>query len=299
MTLLALVGVSQAQQTCLEPVSLMQIGAELGEIRKSLDVKDVVDVRARLDRVTERLPCLDDVLPANAWAEYARYVSVAFFFRQEEDEMLRWQQSSAWADPTLAWGPAFPETHPLRRIAASAGDAAVVTVADRSVAPPKGGGVFVCGRLVETPSAPMDVPVFVQVFDKDRRRVSAFFQNGAGYPETWLGPPDAVVTAPVWWGTGTAPPPKPTRVARTDGGGSFPVVPVVTGVALFAASGVSYVLAGQAAGSMADLSTSPELTSARSRANALVLVSAATLAGGVGVMGGGVLLSGSGFTFRF
>lgn len=290
-----------AQQSCIQPISLMQVGAELGEVRKSLELRDVVDARIRLDRVTERLPCLDDVLPANAWAEYAQSVAIAFFFRQEEDEMVRWARSSTWADPTVPWGSAYPDDHPLRRIVREAGPATVGGPDDRQLAPPKGGGVFVSGRFAARPEAPVDVPVFVQVFDKDRQRVAAWFQNGPQFPDRWLVPGAAVGAPPSWWGDGAHPvrgkPPKPEPVARAGGG--FPVVPVVTGGLLVAASGVTYALAGQTAGTLPELTTSPELTAARTRANALVLASGVALVGGVGVLGGGVLLSGASVGFRW
>ncbi len=287
-----------AQQTCIEPVSLMQVGAELGEIRKSLEVKDVADVRVRLDRVTERLPCLDDVLPSNAWAEYSRYVAIAYFYRQEEDEMVRWAQASRWADASLPWPASLPEDHPLRRIVDAAPPVQIGGPKDEFLSPPKGGGVFVSGRLAERAEAPLDVPVFVQVFDRDRRRVGAWFQNGPAFPDSWLDPQEVAVVPPLWWGTGTAPrPPKPAPSGRSGDG--VAVAPVVAGSALLVASGVSYFLAAQTAGSMADL-PSAELTGARTRANLLVLASGVALAGGIGTVGGGVLLGvPGGFVLRF
>lgn len=295
--ILGLVGVAAAQQTCIEPMSLMQVGAELGEVRKSLETKDVLDLRDRLDRITERLPCLDDVLPANAWAEYARDVAVAYFFRQEEDEMIRWVQAATWAAPDLAWSSSFPEAHPLRRMVAEAGPPPDVAPSDAVLAPPRGGAIVVAGRLAQRPEAPVDVPVFVQVFDRDRKLVSAWIQNGPQFPERWVGrgePPPP----PEWWREGgpTASVASAARPARL--GEVVPLVPVVTGGALLVASGASYLLASQAAGSLDEL-PSDDLTGARTRANVWVLVSGVALAGGVGAVGGGVLLSGSGVTLRF
>lgn len=294
------VATAAAQQTCISPVSLMQIGAELGEIRKSIEVKDVVDVRVRLDRVTERLPCLDDVLPSAAWAEYAQSVAIAYFYRQEEDEMVRWAHAAAWADPSLAWPASVPDAHPLRRILADSPPPAASGPTDRFLAPPKGGGIFVDGRLAERPEAPVDVPVFVQVFDQDRERVGAWFQNGPAFPSTWLSPTASAAPPPAWWGApGTARPPKPRNTPGDGGGGGVAVAPIVTGSLLLVGSGVSYLLAADAAASMPELS-SAELTGARTRANALVLVSGVALAGGLGAVGGGLLLvSPGGLTLRF
>jgi hypothetical protein len=294
------VATAAAQQTCISPVSLMQIGAELGEIRKSVEVKDVVDVRVRLDRVTERLPCVDDVLPTSAWAEYAQSVAIAYFYRQEEDEMVRWAHAAAWADPSLAWPASVPAEHPLRRMLADNPVPAPSGPADRYLAPPKGGGVFVDGRLAERPEAPLDVPVFVQVFDEDRERVGAWFQNGPAFPSAWLSPTASSASPPAWWGTpATSRAPKPKPVREGGGGGGVAVAPVVAGSVLLVGSGVSYLLAAQAAASMPDLS-SAELTGARTRANALVLVSGVTLAGGLGAVGGGLLLAApAGVTVRF
>lgn len=291
---------ASAQQSCIEPVSTMQIGAELGEVRKSLELRDVVDARRRLDRVTERLPCLDDVIPTAAWADYARYVSIAFFFRQEEDEMVRWARAAAWADPASSWGAAYPEDHPLRRIVAEAGPPTVTAPDGMQLAPPRGGGIYLSGNPAARPEAPVDVPVFVQVFDKDHQRVSAWYQNGPLFPERWLVPGTEAAPPAAWWGQ-PAPAPKPERSRDRGGGGGggAPVASLVTGGLLLAASGVTYALAGQAASSMDELRTSPELTSARTRANALVLVSGVALVGGVGVVGGGVVLSGGTIGFRF
>lgn len=282
-----------AQQTCIQPMSRIQLGAALGDIDESFREEDILDARIRLDQLGDRFPCYEEPMDPGLFARYARYVALAWFYKQDDDQAMRWGLSSRWADPDLAWDAVrFPREHPLRQ---KVTESAMPPLGgeDLHFVVPRDGAVVVNGRLVTEPRVPADLPVLVQVFDGNRLLVAAFWQDGNVFPTDFVAPGEEPLPRPSWWGA----PSTPSAVTRDRR--PFPVVPVATGGVLLVASGVSYALAASAAATMPDLRTSEELTSARTRANALVVVSAAALAGGLGIGVGGVLLTAEGVTIRF
>lgn len=131
---------------------------------------------------------------------------------------------------------------------------------------PRGGAVYVDGVAAPVPEATAGRHL-VQRFDGDGVRVDAAWVDGTTFPDGW-------VTA----GGGTI------AAAAPDRTRSRPIGSIVAGAVLLAVSGTTYALAGASAGSMPDLATSEDLTAARSRANAYVVASGASLAGAVGVV---------------
>ncbi|MCA9489653.1 MAG: hypothetical protein KC621_07005 [Myxococcales bacterium] len=289
-----LVGSAWAQQSCIQPMSRIQLGAALGDIDQAFREEDILDARIRLDQLGDRFPCYEEPMDPGLFARYARYVALAWFYKQDDEQSTRWGLSSRWADPDLPWDAVrFPREHPLRQRVTDA-PMPPLGGGDEHFVVPRDGAVVVNGQLVAEPRVPADLPVLVQVFDGNRLLVVAFWQDGNVFPADFVAPGAEPLPRPSWWGE----PSTPQRVVSRDRQ-PFPVVPVATGSALLVVSGVSYALAAGAAATMPDLRTSEELTSARTRANALVVVSAAALVGGLGIGVGGVLLSAEGVTIRF
>ncbi len=276
--------------TCEQPFTRIQLGAALGQIHDALEDQDFADARDRLNVVGDRLPCLDEVVERDLFGKFARYMSIVYFFAQEEDGALRWGLAARKADPALEWDPArFPGDHPLRVLVDNAPDPMVGTIGGQGLAPPRGGGVFMNGRWASEPTAHAELPYLVQVFDDDARRVDAWWQDGSAFPDQILSRP-RTLEPPGWYqvdpnapekvkATVTrAPDPPPPARPKKD----VPVVPIVASSALALTSGVTYFLADRAAASMPDQRTPEDLTATRSRANVLVLASGVSLAGAVG-----------------
>ncbi len=275
-------------------MSRVEVEEALASVETSLDANDVVDARLRLGWLGDRFPCFEEPMDRSLFALYARYVSLSWFYKQDEEQTRRWALASRWADPALPWDAVrFPREHPLRVWTEAAPMPPIGNGAGKHFVVPEGGGVVVAGQLLSRPEVPAELPVVVQVFDGDGLLVSGFWQDGNAFPESMVADGVGDLPAPAWW---WRPPGPPVVLHR---GPEIPVLPVVAGSSLLVASAVTYALAGGAASSMAELDTGPELTAARTRANALVLCSALALAGGVGVGVGGVLFDARGVTVRF
>jgi hypothetical protein len=291
--LVPLAAVAVAQPTCDEPMHRAELERGFSGLETSLDEVDVAAAGARLRALGDRLPCFVEPVDRVTFALFARYAALHWFLRQDEEQTRRWLQASLWAEPGLDWDPArFPPGHPLRRWADQtslppSGDGST----SHFVTPP-GGGVVVGGYLLPRPEVPAGLPVVVQVFDGDGRWLDGFWQDGNAFPDPLVDDGPGEQLAPAWWW-------RPAGLEPVRESSPVPVVPVVAGAALLSASALTYALAGSTAASLAELDTSPELTAARGRANALVLVSAVALAGGLGVGVGGTLLGSQGLTVRF
>lgn len=291
--IVAWAGLAWGAPACLQPMSRIQLGAALGDIDESFRENDVLDARIRLDQLGDRLACYTEPMVPELFARYARYLALAWFFRQDDDQVVRWGLSSRLAAPELGWDAVqFPREHPMRQRVEEA-EMPPLGGQDLHFVVPDDGAVVVNGQLLAEPRVPADVPVLVQVFDGNRVLVASFWQDGNLFPPDFVAPGADPLPTPSWWGSEGGP------VVVAHDRGPFPVVPVVAGSALLVTSAVTYALAASAAGSMAELRTGEELTAARTRANAFVLVSGVTLVAGLGVGAGGLLLDADGLTVRF
>jgi hypothetical protein len=269
---------AHAQQSCLQPMSRIQLGAALGEVTDDLEDGDRAEATVRLTDLADRMPCLSEPADPALIARYARYRAVVASLGQDEDLALRWGLASRLADPDLPWDDAlWPPGSPLRqRLDGAALPAPIASVGGFVL--PKGGAVYVDGAPLALP-ATTDLPHLAQRFDGEGERLDGRWLDGPSFPPDWIAV-DAGVVA-------TA---EPTPVARTDRRRA-PIGPILASGLLLGASGATYALAGASAGSMDGLSTSEDLTAARSRANAFVVASGATFAGALGVGVGAVVLS--------
>jgi hypothetical protein len=316
-----------AQQACIQPMSRIQLGAAIGDVSDALEASELVDARTHLTGIAERLPCLDEVVDPNLLALFARYNATVYYYGQDEDQALRWGLLSRLADPALAWDDQlYPEDHPVRKMIDGADLPASGVMRDKGLVPPKGGGIFVNGVFAPRPEAHYEVPSLVQVFDRGRSKVDAFWIEGPSFPSGWTVMKVADVAPPSWWdGKSAGPPPSspkpapnadpvaavptpppvaPKRTVRpprpvNPNPQPVPVVPVVVSIVLAGVSGGTYLLADSIASTLPDQQTPDDLTAVRSRANLLVMASGVSLAGAVGVGVGGILVSSGGVTVRF
>lgn len=308
MILAALFSSASAQQICSEPMSRIQLGAALGDIDSALAASELLEAREKLDDISGRLPCLDEVVDRKLLALFARQNAIVYFHSQELDDATRWGQVSRLVMADLAWDEKrYPQDNPARTMIDSI-PLPEMLVMSGGLAAPKGGGVFVSGRFAPRPESWPDVPVLVQVFDRSQARVESFWQEGTSFPENILSERAEDLPPPSWWmddGTSLpapSPRPKPTPTSkppRPPGEGP-PIVPIAASLSLGVLSAASYALAAQSASSFReDPHSSEELTSLRTRTNLLVLASGTSLAGAVGFGVSAVFVSAGGITVRF
>jgi hypothetical protein len=303
MMWLLLVGTEAwAQQACIDPMSRIQLGAALGEVTDALEASELVEARAQLAEISERLPCLEEVVDRALFALFARSNAIVYFYGQDEEQASRWGQASRLAMPELAWDDRlFPPDNPIRTLIETTPLPAAEGVAG-GLAAPRGGGVFLNGQFAPRPEAWPDLPVLVQVFDRNQALVKGWWQDGPAFPADLLTARAEDLPPPAWWTEGgpSSPPDKIRPPPKVPAGDGPPVVPIAASLGLGLLSGASYLLAAQTASTFKEGGhTSEELTSLRTRANLLVLASGASLAGAVGVGVGGVLISANGITVRF
>lgn len=281
-------------EVCGEPYSRIQFGAAVGQVDDAYRNNDVREAKALLQKAGEDLRCHDEVIDRLLLSKFARFMALQFFFDQDEEGAKRWGTTASLVGEELPYDarifpPTFVEL--MRNM-----EEPVIGGPESGLAVPSGGGIFLDGSLILEPRAVAEVPHFVQVFDKDQFLMGAYWQTGAAFENAVLGE-DRSPKAPKWW-TGEGASSARNRDLNPKSGGSFPVVPVVAAGGLVVISGAAYVLASSAAGRLPDATTGQELTSARTEANAFVVVSGVALAGAVGVGLGGVLVSHDGVRFH-
>ncbi|MBX2804081.1 MAG: hypothetical protein KTR31_40770 [Myxococcales bacterium] len=317
MLLLVAAMTAQAQtETCSQTFSRLQLALTIGQVTDALADQDLPDARERLNEAADRLPCMDEVVDRTLYAKFARYMAMAFYFADDVAAAKRWGVSSRLADPELSWDEEqYPPGHPLRAMIRDTEVPAMESADGQGLAPPRGGGVFMSGSLLQTPEAPTGIPGLIQVFDVDQRPVDGWWQEGSLFPADVLTPRPKPIEAPWWWKgdgpTSALARPKLDVTQPHEGTGQggrrirktrdrpVPVAPIAGTGALLVTSGVTYLLADNAARSLPDQTSAEALASTRTRANLLVLASGLSLAGAIGVGVGGVVFQGNGVTIRF
>lgn len=254
---------------------------------------EVEVARRLLDKTRAQVVCLEHVADPALVARLAQDLAWLAFFDQDEIAAQRWILMARFTDPGLALPESIPPDHPLRELAAGLDDPAKV-VADGRALPPKGGGLFLDGRLVGVPEAWPEVPGLLQVADGEGRIVDTRWIDGAQLPEEYLGPDGPPPRPPRWWDPEEAP---GTMVAERAGGGPR-VGALVAGGGFAVLSGALYALGAVSTGGLDTATSEDALAAARSRTNALAMGSAAA---GVGAVGLGItaFVSADGLTLQF
>jgi hypothetical protein len=167
---------------------------------------NVEPARVELIDAHRQVLCLPAVAKPSQVSRLSRDLALAFFYDQDDDAARRWGLSSRYAAP-LPWDDAtFPEGHPFRDGVDGAEEPPLGGPDGKGLAYPKKGAVFANGKLLAAPKAPAEVPLLVQVADKDGAIVASWWQDGAAFPESVIGPPGPAPVAPKWW----TPEPAPT-----------------------------------------------------------------------------------------
>ncbi len=280
MLLLTLAVAARAQ--CAEPYTYDAMDASLAVFESAIRTGEIDAANEQLRSISERLPCVAGVVDRQRLATYARWTAMTAFYDQDEGAALRWALASRNADAGLPWPEWIGATHPFRGMATAAEDPPVGVVPNASLAPPKGGGIFLSGHLVLEPRARAEVPVLVQVLDKKGRWVDAFWQDGAAFPDSILAEATGEeLEAPRWW-TGDAPQLAAAPPPRKPKGDGPNVGALVVAVGTAVAGGALYGLAWMTAESLPEAENADEAAILRTRANALVVASGAAGIASVG-----------------
>ncbi len=193
MVLLALSSAFGAECTAVSPVDLAG----------RLDMFDSLFAKGRTDSLTPiieeteaMLPCVNAVVKPSDVARFAHDMAIVRFYQQDEDEAIRWAHAADAAYSQYPWPSVVGPTHPLRQIIAEAVEPGFESAEGRTLAPPKGGAVFLNGRYLDKPEARADVPVLMQTFTA-KGREDGWWQDGGSFPEMVLGY-NTVVKKPSW-----------------------------------------------------------------------------------------------------
>lgn len=255
---------------------------------------EVEVARRLLERTREQMVCLDHVADPALLAELARDLAWLAFVDQDEAGAVRWLLLARGTAPG-AMPEAFPEG--LRALDADTPDAPIVGTEDRLV-PPKGGALFLDGKLLLEPRAAAEVPGLLQVADGDGEIVSTAWIDSGVLPPEWLGAPGPPPKTPRWYEAGASS--ETVTVERANTGPA--VLPLVASGGLAVLAGTFYALGAASTGGLERAGTEDQLAAARSRTNLLAMGSMALGAGAVGVGVTAFVVSGDAsvrISFRF
>jgi len=185
------------EEVCPGPYTNELLLADLDAIDDTFRAFDPDGARTRLSTAHRMLLCLEERADPVGIARLSRQLALTFFFDQDEDAMRRWSMLSRKLAPDLPWHADLGADHPFRA-QFSAFEIAEMAGPEKSLLPPKSGGVFWNGAYVDKPSAPMEMPALVQLADKKGEWIEAWWQDGSAWPEHVLGEPGATPKAPKW-----------------------------------------------------------------------------------------------------
>lgn len=159
-----------------------------------------------LDDVTEAMRCADFLVAPADLGRLARDVSVVAFYAQDYEEMIRWAHLG---DATLGGAPwperlVVPERYDVLLADLEAPE--LVRAEPGGVLPPKGGGVFLDGRWIDTAEAAVGSQHLVQVVDKKGVVQRTQWQDGPAFPDALVRIPTSL-EPPDWYVEPPAPPP--------------------------------------------------------------------------------------------
>lgn len=195
-----LVGVVWAQQERCKPVAAFDFGTVLAQSEAAFCRGDAAAGKVFVQEAYTLAPCLDRVAPPELMARLSTLEALAAHFDQDPEVTLRWARAAEWIAPQHPWPPVVGTDHAIRRQLSEEGPAAVGGPEKRGLAVPHGGAVVLSGRLARSAEAPTDVPLLLQVADRDGRVVRAAWQEGASFPDDLL-KGRGVAPVPAWWTT--------------------------------------------------------------------------------------------------
>jgi hypothetical protein len=287
------------EEGCTAIYTRDELTVALDEATRLVEKAEVSRALTVLRAAQTLLPCLNSLVDKKQLATFGRMMATASFYEQDEIAATRWGRMARSADPEQDEATLPPA---LVSMLDEAGDSAAGRFpAGKGLILPKGGAVFMNGRLVLKLEVRAEVPYLVQIFDGNGFPVRGHWQDGAAFPADLVGTPSPLRN-PRWYDpmSGTVTP--KGKGPKTDGGGlDLPMPQTAIAGGLLIASGAMYAFAGvtKARFSCDPMvspdcpSTGEELTRLRSTANLLVIGAGVAAVGGVGVGVTGFLLDGS------
>ncbi|MBT3220949.1 MAG: hypothetical protein HN348_17835 [Proteobacteria bacterium] len=243
---------------------------------------ELYEARTQLQHTLNSLPCIKEVPKRAELAFFGRMMSLSAFYNQDHNVTIAWGLMARHAAPTLPPSiGSLPDT--LATMLDETPDAMIGKL-NRTIEVPEGGALFINGQLLLTPSAPAEVPHFMQVLDGNANLIHSYWQDGAAFPERLLGPPGVPPPPPEW---STEWPIVPLSEDRT-----FPVgvIPLAVGGGLLVGATATYLTAFAPKNAMEHATTREDLSSLRTQANTRVVASGVTAGVGVGAAVLGVVL---------
>lgn len=291
-----------AQDQCMTDYTHEQWRTDMDRVDEQLAEFDLDETRILVDKIWRNVGCLETLVRPGHLARFGRQRALLSFFNQDEDAAVKWGLAARYTAPDYPW--ALPEDHPFRAMVTETEDRVMGGIDGATLVVPRKGAAFINGRPLLEPKAPAEVPHLIQVTDKKGHVISTWWQDGAAFPNDFIGPEGPPLEVPDWYvpvtdysdaggeaGDGS------TSVASTDpigptdpvgptpGGGGLKVVNIAAGGGLGLAAGTMYLIAGAAAGKInnGNFEDSQELKATRSRANLMVVGAGMAAAGAVGV----------------
>lgn len=282
-----------------------RVGKRLDEVDAALAQADLSGAKTTLNGIDKGLGCVEELIDKGLLGRYARAVGLLRFYQQDEPQAIKWGLLARMVDPNGTWPGELPEGHPYLELLGEEEDPAKVR-AEGWLVPPEKGSVFVNGDFIPEPETYAEIPGLVQLFDRVGFPIETFWQDGAAFRADLISEEGGPIEVPKYYDPETgelkgakAPAKVKTEKIKVEKAPSdFPVVPVATAGGLALASGLSYLGASAAHGGLANATEESQLTRARSTTNILVVVSAVTGAGAVGVGLGTVLATHNGVVWH-
>jgi hypothetical protein len=176
--------------------------ADLDGVEAVLSEGDLKEAGILIEVMNRDFECLREPVPPEQLLRYAQFRAYRAFHSQDADGSVLWGRVAEFIQPGAGYPEWVPETHPIREQLEWEDPAEIVTVEGKYIQHPKKGGVFLNGRFLTSPTAPVEVPVWLQVFDKAGTRVEAYWQEGPSFPDRYLtdnAAAAAKAAPPRWW----------------------------------------------------------------------------------------------------
>lgn len=209
---------------------------ELWQFQKYLDAVDEQylslefrKARMLLEAGQPNMPCIVQVVPTDKVAAYAIRRAYGLALDLDENEAERWALLAFALDPDIDWPSYIPPDHAARAMLEDAAPSDKVRIEHKGLAAPEGGGVFLDGRFLQEPVAEAGLPHLLQIGDGTGQIVFSTWQDGASFPDAFLGPePEELPLLPAWYGEDgkikrTARPWTERRLGRLESAAGFAI----------------------------------------------------------------------------
>lgn len=187
---------SHAQmEVCAGPYDNGQLLVDLDAIDDTLGTLDLDGARDRMKEVHKRLLCLEEPVDPLGLGRFARQLSVAFFFDQDEDAMLRWGRLTRTVAPDLPWPADLDPEHPLRAALESRPEPKAAASPD-TLAVPKRAVLYLNGQAIDQSTVAIETPGLGQLSASGDWE--SWWQDGSAFPALVTGDGEAPALPRRW-----------------------------------------------------------------------------------------------------